>query len=118
MTTLWHVDRQRVIVPDLEMATDRQARARGLIGHRPLHIGQGMLIRPCRWIHMFGMGFPIDVLYVSRAGRVVACTEKIAPGRIDRPVLSAHYVVELAAGSIHHFGVQVGDRLMLQEVRA
>lgn len=108
---LYDVSRQRLILDQLEMAEALHARTRGLIGHAPLQYGQGLLIRPCRWIHTFGMGFAIDVLYVSRDGRIVAVSENLRPGRIDRPVLRAQYVIEMAAGAIQHFGLKVGDRL-------
>jgi len=108
---LYDLDQQRLIAHDLEVAADSRARNRGLIGHAPLHIGQGLLIRPCRWIHTFGMSFPIDVLYVGRDDSVVAISENLPPGRINRPVLRARFVVEMAAGAIRHYGLRVGDRL-------
>jgi len=111
---LFDVDRQRTIVEDLELAETRQARSRGLIGHAPLQAGQGMLIRPCRWIHTFRMSFPIDVLYLSRDWRVVSCSHDLPPNRIDRPVLRAQSVVELPAGTIRETGTKPGDQLELR----
>jgi len=111
---LYHVDAQQILVDALEMAEDRRARSRGLIGHAPLEAGQGMLIRPCRWIHTFRMSFPIDVIYVDRDWRVVACSEDLVPSRFGRPVLRAQFVVELPAGAIRRAGVQPGDRLELR----
>jgi len=112
---LYDLTRQTCIVDRLEIAADARSRARGLIGHAPLEAGQGMLIRPCRWIHMFGMGFPIDVLYVNKHWTVVAATENLGVNRIDRPVLRAQFVVEMKAGDIRRSGVQVGDRLELRD---
>ena len=65
---------------------------------------------------MFGMGFPIDVLYVNKHWDVVAVTENLAVHRIDRPVLRAQFVVEIRAGDIRRTGVQVGDRLELRDL--
>jgi uncharacterized membrane protein (UPF0127 family) len=112
---LYDVTRQIRIVDELEIAADARSRARGLIGHPALTPGQGMLIRPCRWIHMFGMTFPIDVLYVDKHWDVVAVTESLGINRIDRPVLRAQFVVELGAGDIRRTGVRVGDRLELRD---
>jgi uncharacterized membrane protein (UPF0127 family) len=112
---LYDLERQSMIVENLELATDGPSRARGLIGHAPLEPGQALLIRPCRWIHMFGMSFPIDVLYVSRDWRVVAITQNLACNRIDRPVLRAQFVVEMRAGEIARTGVQMGDHLELRQ---
>jgi hypothetical protein len=104
-------DGQQVIVEDLEVATSARARSRGLIGHAPLELDEGLLIQPVRWLHTFGMSFAIDILYLNKDGRVVACSENLTPRRIDRPVLRARMAVELAAGAIRHHGVKVGDRL-------
>jgi uncharacterized membrane protein (UPF0127 family) len=104
-------DRQRAIVENLEIAQDVRSRTRGLIGHAPLDLNEGLLIKPCGWIHTFGMSFPIDILYLNKDGRVVACSENLRPKRLDRPVLQASMAVELAAGAIRHHGVKVGDRL-------
>ncbi len=104
----------RVVLGELELAETRESRNRGLLGHAPLRPGQGLMIRPCRWIHMFGMAFPIDVIYVSRSGRIVAVTENLKPNRIDRPVFSARYVVELPAGEIKRTGLSVGDTVEVE----
>ena len=108
---LYDLDQQDLLVRDLELAEDSRARNRGLIGHSPLGTGQGLLIKPCGWIHTFGMSFPIDVIYVGKDSRVVALSENLPPRRIDRPVLRARFVVEMAAGAIHETGVRVGNRL-------
>jgi uncharacterized membrane protein (UPF0127 family) len=63
---------------------------------------------------MFGMAFPIDVIYVSRSGRIVAVTENLKPNRIDRPVFSALYVVELPAGEIKRAGLSVGNAVEVE----
>ncbi len=111
---LYNIERQCSIVDDLEVAKDVRSRNRGLIGHRPLDLGQGMMIRPCRWIHTFGMSFPIDVIYVGQDWRVVALTNNLAPSRIDRPVLRARLVIEMMAGAIRRTGLAVGDCLELR----
>ena len=113
---LYDVNQQRSIVDKLEVAEAMGARTRGLLGHEPLRFGQGMLIRPCRWIHTFGMSFPIDVLYVSKRWRIVAVSENLRPGRIDRPVPQAWFVIEMAAGAIRDANLKVGDLLEIQEV--
>jgi len=110
---LYNTDRQRIIVENLEIAEARHSRTRGLIGRRSLDLKQGLMIRPCRWIHTFGMCFPIDVVYVNKDWRVVACQENLPPKRIGWPVLRAYFVIELAAGAIRHSGLKAGDRLEL-----
>jgi len=111
---LYDIDRQCIVASHLEVAEDVRSRTRGLIGHRPLRMGEAMLISPCRWIHTFRMSFPIDVVYVDRNWHIIAFTENLAPNRIDRPVLRAYAVIEMMAGAIHNLGLAVGDQLRLQ----
>ena len=111
---LYNIDRQHSILNNLELAEDRRSRGRGLIGHAFLESGQGLMINPCRWIHTFGMSFPIDVVYLGKGWRVVALTENLPPKRIDRPVLRARCVIEMGAGAIERAGLRVGDRLELR----
>ncbi|MBC7261461.1 MAG: DUF192 domain-containing protein [Chloroflexi bacterium] len=111
---LYHVDRQCPIVHNLEVAADVRSKTRGLIGHLPLESGQALMIPGSRWIHTFGMSFPIDVVYVDKKGRIVALTDNLPPRRIDRPVLRAQAVIEMAAGEIRRLGLKVGERLELR----
>jgi uncharacterized membrane protein (UPF0127 family) len=111
---LYHLERQRPIVEHLEVAEDPGSRRRGLIGHLPLTRGQGLLIRPSCWVHTFGMGFPIDIAYLGKDGRVLAVSENLAPNRIGRPVLGARCVVEMAAGAVQQMGLKVGDHLEIR----
>ncbi|MBC7233040.1 MAG: DUF192 domain-containing protein [Chloroflexi bacterium] len=111
---LYHVDRQCLIVHNLEIARDVRSRTRGLIGHAPLEPGQALLLPHSRWIHTFGMSFPIDVIYVDGKWRIVALTENLPPRRIDRPVLRAQGVIEMKAGEIRRLGLSVGEHLELR----
>jgi uncharacterized protein len=115
MTRLFNASRNQVLVDQLEIADSSSSRKRGLLGHAPLGLRDGMLIQPCRWIHMFGMQFAIDAVYLNRAGKVVALTESLPPRSIDRPVLQAYCVVEMAAGAIRHHGIGKGDVLKVQD---
>ncbi len=90
---------------------------RGLIGAPPLHPGEALLIVPSNSIHTHFMSFPIDVLYVDRALKVVALDENMRPWRMGRIHRRAHFVVELPAGAIASTGTQVGDQLHVQGYR-
>ena len=101
-----------VVVSSSAHAGDSAARRRGLLGRDHLPPEAALIIAPSNAIHMFGMRFAIDVLFVSRAGRVLK--RVVALGR-RRVAFSprAFAVVELAA---HHEGVgktEVGDVLAI-----
>jgi uncharacterized membrane protein (UPF0127 family) len=88
-------------------------RLRGLLGHPPLQAGEGLLIRPCRAVHMLGMRYPIDVAFLDPEGRVVAAYDSLAPGRRSGYHRQATAALELPAGTLTATGTVVGHRLEL-----
>jgi uncharacterized protein len=93
-------------------------RARGLLGRPPLAEGEGLIIRPCKAIHTWGMGYPIDVAFLDRSGKVVASYERVRPCRRTGWHRGAQSALELPAGSLGRAAVAVGDVLSLEESRS
>ena len=113
---VYNTTRNRTLILHGQMATTRWERLRGLIGHPPLRHGEGLLIAPCRSVHTFFMGFPIDVVFVSADGEVVGLAPDLRPFRIGPIVREASFVLELPAGTIAETETQVGDRIVLKLV--
>lgn len=88
-------------------------RFRGLLGTPELAEGEGLLIEPCRGVHMFGMKYPIDVAFLDRAGRVVGICHRLAPGGRSPFVRAARSALELPAGTLAAAGITEGDTLTL-----
>jgi uncharacterized membrane protein (UPF0127 family) len=68
------------------------------------------VIAPCQGVHTFGMRFPIDIIGVTRDGRVVKVSECV-PARRVVFAFSAFAILEVAAGIAARAGLVVGDRL-------
>ena len=77
--------------------TTRHERARGLLGRATLDRDEALLLRRCRSVHTFGMRFPIDVVLLDRADRVVRVLP-VRPGRLVLPRPRVRHVLETAAG--------------------
>jgi uncharacterized membrane protein (UPF0127 family) len=105
-------DRDRTLGGRIRVADSWWTRARGLLG-RTLADGEGLLIRPCRAVHMFGMGYPIDVAFLDAESQVVATYAELRPGRMTRIHRSAEAALELPAGQLARTGTRVGDRLTI-----
>lgn len=94
------------------LARSFRSRVRGLLGTRSLGAGEGLLIVPCRAVHMRGMSYPLDVVFANASGRVVRVLRGLRPGRrFVPPVLAANFALELPSGAAAH--VQLGDTLEL-----
>jgi uncharacterized membrane protein (UPF0127 family) len=98
------------VVRRLQLALDSETRRRGLLGRTSLEPGEGLVIAPSQGVHTFGMRFAIDVLGVSREGRVVKVRAAVKPARIAL-ALTAWAIVEMEAGGAARHGVQIGDVL-------
>ncbi len=86
-------------------------RAVGLLGRSGLDSGGGLILPGTKQVHMFGMKFPLDLLFVSAQNEVLLCIEGLKPWRFSPKVHLAASVVELPAGVIKRLGVQSGDRI-------
>jgi uncharacterized membrane protein (UPF0127 family) len=58
--------------------------------------GEGLLIPRCRAVHTFGMRFPLDLIFLDRAARVIQLRRRI-PRRRFVACASADSVIELPA---------------------
>ncbi len=96
----------------LEVAFDSKARRTGLLGRDSLPSGTGLVIAPCSSIHTFFMRFAIDVIFVSRNGRVVRVRRRVMPWRIAVAV-TAFSVIELPAGTLDSCAIARGDSLAI-----
>lgn len=98
-----------MIATHVEWAGTSEQRRRGLLGRSDIGAGQGMYIVPTQWIHMFGMRFPIDVVFLDSNGRVLCVHHELKPNRLSRIVWRAEGALELPAGTLQRTGTTVGD---------
>jgi uncharacterized protein len=103
-----------VVAARLEEANGALGRAVGLLGRDGLEPGSGLWIHPCRSIHMFGMRFPIDAVFLDRRQRAVRVVAGLRPWRMVPLVWRAASVVELPAGRAGEVGLLPGDQLRVE----
>ena len=95
-----------------EVAASRGERRRGL--RKRDGIDGALVIERCRWVHTFGMRFPIDVAFVDADGVVVKIV-RMRRWRLGAPVRRAAWVVETSTGSFERWGLSIGDVLELRD---
>lgn len=94
------------------LAAGFRQRLLGLLASPPPPAGTALLIAPCRAVHTVGMRYPIDIVFLSRDGRVVRICRQVAPMRV-RVSLAAWAVAEFAPGEARRLGIVPGMRLKL-----
>ena len=98
----------------LRAAHTHWSRLKGLLGTRTLEPGEGLWLRPCRQIHMFGMRYALDVVFLDDEFRVVRTVTELQPGRISPKVGQATSVLELPSGRLAAFGIAPGAQLVIE----
>jgi uncharacterized membrane protein (UPF0127 family) len=89
-------------------------RLRGMLGRPEPAEGEGLLLQPCRAVHMYGMRYALDVAFLAEDGTVVAVYEWLQPSRVSKRHPDAIAALELKAGSLERSGTRVGDRIELK----
>jgi uncharacterized protein len=91
------------------MADDFLSRLKGLLLTKSLPAGRGLYLSPCNQIHMFGMTYAIDAIFIDKRNEVVGLVQSIGPGSLSPIFIKAAGCLELPAGTISSTGTQVGD---------
>jgi len=98
----------------LRPAHTHWTRLKGLLGTRSLPTGDGLWLKPCRQIHMFGMRYGLDVVFLDDGHRVVHTIEALAPGKVSPKIKGASSVLELPEGTLARTGVGVGAQIEIE----
>ncbi len=92
--------RDSVLGSRVSIADRWWARMRGFVGRPAPATGEGILLSPCRAVHLIGVSYPLDVIFVDRHGKVVALYRGLEPGRRTSYHLGAEYALEVPAGTV------------------
>ena len=107
---LFNRTRNTVLASKVEVAGSGGTRTKGLLGRDGLPPGEALWIVPCEAIHTFWMRFAIDVVFIDKQKKVRKISRNIPPWRLSA-CLTAHSVVEFAAGSVTEDLARQGDQL-------
>lgn len=116
---VWNQTRAAVLCERGAVADNFFTRLRGLLGRSTLPPDEGLLLAPCPSIHMFGMKFPLDIIFLTRENRVTDFVENIAPGKyyVAQPQCGkAHSALEVVSGTVARTSTQRGDDIVLVEI--
>lgn len=94
-----------------ELADSFFKRFKGLMFRKSMASESALLLSPCNAIHTFSMRFPIDVVYLDSAARVVHVEKSVQPNKIGKTIKSATSILELNAGMAEKMSLKSGDLL-------
>ncbi len=108
--------RQSVLGGRVKVARTHWTRLRGMLGRPEPAPGEGLLIVPCRGVHMYGMKYPLDVVFLDREGTVLETRADLQPRQRTGFIKGSHYALEIPTGTVEASGTRVGDRLVWQPI--
>ena len=88
------------------------SRLRGLLFSRSLPVDEGLLLRNCSGVHMLGMLYAIDVIYLDENGGILKLVERLRPFQCSC-CRKAVDVMELPCGFIAQRGWRIGRKVEL-----
>lgn len=94
-------------IDDVGEAATFRARLIGWFDPR-LGNAAGVLLHPCRAVHTFFMGGPIDVVFITAEKRVCRVVSPLGRNRHAR-CPDARYALELGAGMAAELGIREGQ---------
>ena len=105
---------------DIEIADDEYQRQTGLMYRNSLEQDHGMLFvfdnEMLRSFYMKNTRIPLDIIYINSDSSIVSIQEKTQPyNETSLPsILPARYVLELNAGLVEEWNIEVGDKIDFQ----
>ncbi len=103
------------------VADSHQLRVQGLLGWASINEDAGMLldfIVPGNYaIHMQGMKFPIDAIWIDSNGAIKLVYDEIPPdsGKVYPSLFSCRYCLEVQAGLCKKYGIKSGQNIAFME---
>jgi len=111
MLGAWLIHEHKVLA-SANIAVTRDERRRGMKAFADASIP--LIIPNCKWVHSFGMRFPIDVVYLDDNDTIIA-VRPLRPNRLARPVMRAARVVETKPNAFRHWNLGPGDVVCVRD---
>lgn len=89
------------------------SRCRGLLCRPDFPEGEACWLVPCRSVHTWGMGFPIDILALDKEHRVVARVDGLRPWRLSPFFSKARSILEFRSPMPRQ--CRVGEALIFED---
>ena len=91
---------QGILVPRVTVARSFLRRAKGRLFTSEFPMGEGLLLIPCNEIHMLGMKYALDIVFLDRDLSILAVRPNLAVGTLRLACAGAWATLELPVGTL------------------
>ena len=110
---VFNISKNTILADNAELANTFLKRLIGLLNRKALNKGEGLVLSPSNCIHSFFMRFTIDVIFLDKAGKVIAALSSFKPFRFSPIYCNSHTVIELPENTLKLSQTQRGDILQI-----
>ena len=101
-----------VLYESCRVANTFFSRFLGLMGQSSVPEDEALVFPKCNSVHTFFMKIPIDVIFVSKTGKVIKVFSELHPWRLLLPIKGAAHAIELMSRGADKKNIRVGDQLI------
>src|SRR4051794_25243997 len=87
-------------VPRVTVARSFLRRAKGRLFTSDFTMGEGLLLIPCNEIHMLGMKYALDIVFLDKGLKILATREALPIGTLRLACPGAWATLELPVGTL------------------
>jgi hypothetical protein len=99
---------------EISVADTFFSRLKGLLGTKSLAEDQGLLLCNCNSVHMLGMRYALDIVYLDKAGAILKIIENLRPWQVSF-CWPARDTLEVKSGTIQRLNWKIGQQLRLNK---
>jgi len=99
----------------IRLASKWYARLKGLLGTRGLDSNSGLWLSPCNSIHMLGMIYSIDAIFLDKHYRVCKLVHNLRPFAMSFGGKKAYSVIELPANFLKELDIKIGQPIIISK---
>lgn len=103
--------KNNIFLKEAEVADTFFTRLRGLLGRKSLDMDTGLVITSCNSIHMIGMKFPIDVIFLDKDKIVCHVLPNMKIMQVSPIIKNAQYAIECPVGTIKSKNIEINDKI-------
>lgn len=113
-TYIANIDSATADLLEISVADTFFLRLRGLLGTTLLAGNQGLLLCNCNSVHMIGMRYALDIVYLDKNGIILKMVENLKPWQVSF-CEAAKDTLEIKSGTVQRLCWKVGNKLQLNK---
>jgi uncharacterized protein len=110
-------EKGQVCLSHVHMCRRFYSKFRGLLGTDSISPQQGCWLEGASSVHMFGMRYALDIVFLDRDSRILKIVPHLRPWGVSPWVPASRAVLEIAAGRAAELEWRSGQVLQFEEIR-